>query len=72
MAKITKKIDPFRDSGYTPDAAGKPAKIALNQGPSTPVKLYTDVNIPGKVGRFLPNSGAARPTGKTRPKKGKV
>ena len=28
MAKKTFKIDPFKDSGHTPDAAGKPAKIA--------------------------------------------
>ena len=32
--------------------------LALNDGPSTPIKLYTDVNQPD--GRFLPDSGAGR------------
>ena len=32
--------------------------LALNDGPSNPIKLYTDVNQPD--GRFLPDSGAGR------------
>ena len=36
----------------------KAVNIALNAGPSTPVKHYTDVNQPG--GRILPNFGAGR------------
>ena len=34
--------------------------VAMNDGPSTPIKLYKDVSIPGKVGRYLPDSGAGR------------
>ena len=36
----------------------KKRELALNDGPSTPIKLYTDVNQPD--GRFLPDSGAGR------------
>ena len=32
--------------------------LALNDGPSTPIKLYTDVPVDG--GRYLPDSGAGR------------
>ena len=32
--------------------------IALNDGPSTPIKLYKDVNQPD--GRFLINTGVGR------------
>ena len=72
MAKKTFKIDPFRDSGYTPDAAGKPAKIALNQGPSTPIRIDTHVDGYGnKSKKVLHDFGAGR-IGKIRPKKGKV
>ena len=45
-------------------------KLALNLGPSTPVKHYTDVNQSGG-GRILPNFGAGR-IGNIRVKKGKV
>ena len=56
--KKTTKIYPFNDG----------VLIGVNQGPSTPIKLYTDVNQPH--GRFLPNSGAGRITN-VRYKKGK-
>ena len=72
MAKITKKIDPFRDSGYTPDAAGKPAKIALNQGPSTPVRIDTTVDYYGKKSKKVLHDFGAGRIGKVRLKKGKV
>ena len=47
------------ESGSISDRMEKKKKdLALNDGPSTPIKLYTDVNQPD--GRFLPDSGAGR------------
>ena len=57
-SKGAKKINPLNDG----------VLIGVNQGPSTPVKVYTDVPE-GK--RVLPNFGAGR-IGNIRPKKGKV
>ena len=57
--KKTKKINPFNDG----------VLIGVNQGPSTPIKLYKDVNQPH--GRFLPDSGAGR-IKNVRLKKGKA
>tara|TARA_R100000152_G_C6555387_1_gene28304 strand:- start:65 stop:256 length:192 start_codon:yes stop_codon:yes gene_type:complete len=48
---------------------GNKKAIALNDGPSTPIKLYKDVNQPD--GRFLINTGAGR-IGNVRLKKKKV
>ena len=47
------------ESGSISDRMEKKKKdLALNDGPSTPIKLYTDVNQPD--GKFLPDSGACR------------
>ena len=61
----------YNEDGTSFERNGNKKKntIAMNAGPSTPIKLYTDVNEPS--GRFLINTGAGRP-GKIRPKKGKV
>ena len=50
----------FNEDGFSFERNGNKKKntIALNDGPSTPIKLYKDVNEPD--GRFLPNSGAGR------------
>ena len=61
----------YSEDGKKKVRNGNKKAIALNDGPSTPIKLYTDVNEPGKVGRFLINTGAGRP-GKIRLKKGKA
>ena len=60
----------YNEDGYSFERKGDKKKntIAMNAGPSTPIKLYTDVNEPS--GRFLINTGAGRP-GKIRLKKGK-
>ena len=40
-------------------------KLALNDGPSTPVKVYDDVDVYGKkFKRVLPNFGAGRIKGR--------
>tara|TARA_R100000329_G_scaffold15836_1_gene16344 strand:- start:39 stop:230 length:192 start_codon:yes stop_codon:yes gene_type:complete len=59
----------YNEDGTSFERNGNKKKntIAMNAGPSTPIKLYTDVNEPS--GRFLPNFGAGR-IGKIR-KKGK-
>ena len=49
---------------------GDKTTIAMNDGPSTPIKLYTDVNQPD--GRFLPDSGAGRIKNIRLKKKGKA
>ena len=59
----------YSEVGSVKKRKGNKKAIALNAGPSTPIKLYTDVNEPS--GRFLINTGAGRP-GKIRLKKGKV
>ena len=59
----------YSEDGSVKKRNGNKKAIALNAGPSTPIKLYTDVNEPS--GRFLINTGAGRP-GKIRLKKGKV
>ena len=61
----------YNEDGSSFERNGNKKKntIALNDGPSTPIKLYTDVNQPD--GRFLINTGAGRP-GKIRLKKGKA
>lgn len=59
----------YSEDGKKKVRKGNKKAIALNAGPSTPIKLYTDVNQSGG-GRFLPNFGAGR-IGKIR-KKGKV
>ena len=59
----------YSEDGKKKVRKGNKKAIALNDGPSTPIKLYTDVNMPD--GRFLINTGAGRP-GKIRLKKGKV
>ena len=61
----------YSEDGSVKKRKGNKKAIALNAGPSTPIKLYTDVNIPGKVGRYLPDSGAGR-IKNIRLKKGKV
>ena len=58
----------YSEDGKKKVRNGNKKAIALNDGPSTPIKLYTDVNQPH--GRFLPNSGAGRITN-VRYKKGK-
>ena len=50
-SKGAKKINPFNDG----------VLVGVNQGPSSPVKVYTDVPE-GK--RVLPNFGAGRIKGK--------
>ena len=61
------------DEQNTEDAAGKgnkkKKKIALNQGPVSNVKVYSD--LPGGEKRVLPDFGAGR-IGNVRLKKGKV
>tara|TARA_B100000123_G_scaffold245150_1_gene200858 strand:+ start:240 stop:431 length:192 start_codon:yes stop_codon:yes gene_type:complete len=59
----------YSEDGKKKVRKGNKKAIALNAGPSTPIKLYTDVNQSGG-GRFLPNFGAGR-IGKIR-KKGKA
>ena len=59
----------YSEDGKKKVRNGNKKAIALNAGPSTPIKLYTDVNEPS--GRFLINTGAGRP-GKIRLKKGKA
>tara|TARA_B100001287_G_scaffold250848_1_gene231661 strand:+ start:278 stop:469 length:192 start_codon:yes stop_codon:yes gene_type:complete len=59
----------YSEDGKKRVRKGNKKAIALNDGPSTPVKHYTDVNQPN--GRILPNFGAGR-IGKVRPKKGRV
>jgi len=59
----------YSEDGSVKKSKGNKKAIALNAGPSTPIKLYTDVNEPS--GRFLINTGAGRP-GKIRLKKGKA
>tara|TARA_B100000212_G_scaffold25020_2_gene16582 strand:- start:3816 stop:4007 length:192 start_codon:yes stop_codon:yes gene_type:complete len=59
----------YSEDGSVRKRKGNKKALALNDGPSTPIKLYTDVNEPS--GRFLPNFGAGR-VGKIRMKKGKV
>ena len=59
----------YSEDGKKKVRNGNKKAIALNAGPSTPIKLYTDVNEPS--GRFLTNTAAGRP-GKIRLKKGKV
>ena len=57
-SKGAKKINPFNDG----------VLIGVNQGPSTPVKLYEGEDYYGnKTKKFLPNFGAGRAV-----KKGKV
>ena len=48
----------YSEDGKKKVRKGNKKAIALNDGPSTPIKLYTDVNEP--YGRFLPDSGAGR------------
>ena len=48
----------YSEDGKKKVRKGNKKAIALNDGPSTPIKLYTDVNQPS--GRFLPDSGAGR------------
>ena len=48
----------YSEDGKKKVRNGNKKAIALNDGPSTPIKLYTDVNQPD--GRFLPDSGAGR------------
>tara|TARA_Y100000816_G_scaffold250878_1_gene201051 strand:+ start:924 stop:1115 length:192 start_codon:yes stop_codon:yes gene_type:complete len=48
----------YSEDGKKKVRKGNKKAIALNDGPSTPIKLYTDVNQPH--GRFLPDSGAGR------------
>ena len=48
----------YNEDGSVKKRKGDKKAIALNAGPSTPIKLYTDVNQPS--GRFLPDSGAGR------------
>ena len=48
----------YSEDGKKKVRKGNKKAIALNDGPSTPIKLYTDVNQPD--GRFLPDSGAGR------------
>ena len=61
----------YNEDGTSFERNGNKKKntIALNDGPSTPIKLYTDVNQPD--GRFLPDSGAGR-IKNVRYKKGKA
>jgi len=59
----------YSEDGKKKVRKGNKKAIALNDGPSSPVKHYTDVNQPH--GRILPNFGAGR-IGKVRLKKGKV
>ena len=58
----------YNEDGSVKKRKGNKKAIALNAGPSSPIKHYTDVNQP--YGRFLPYFGAGR-IGKIR-KKGKV
>ena len=58
----------YNEDGSVKKRKGDKKAIALNAGPSTPIKHYTDVNQPS--GRFLPDFGAGR-IGKIR-KKGKA
>ena len=58
----------YSEDGSVKKRKGDKKAIALNAGPSTPIKHYTDVNQPS--GRFLPDFGAGR-IGKIR-KKGKA
>ena len=54
-SKGAKKINPFNDG----------VLVGVNQGPSTPVKVYEDVDGYGKkFKRVLPNFGAGRIKGK--------
>ena len=48
----------YSEDGSVKKRKGNKKAIALNDGPSPPIKLYTDVNQPD--GRFLPDSGAGR------------
>ena len=48
----------YSEDGKKKVRKGNKKAIALNDGPRTPIKLYTDVNQPD--GRFLPDSGAGR------------
>ena len=50
----------YSEDGKKKVRNGNKKALALNDGPSTPIKLYTDVNVPGKVGRYLPDSGVGR------------
>ena len=59
----------YNENGSKKVRKGNKKAIALNDGPSTPIKLYTDVNQPD--GRYLPNSGAGR-IKNVRYKKGKA
>ena len=61
-SKGAKKVKIFNDGVLNG------VNVAMNAGPSTPVKVYTDVPE-GK--RVLPDFGAGR-IGNVRPKKGKV
>ena len=58
----------YSEDGSVKKRKGSKKAIAMNAGPSTPIKHYTDVNQPS--GRFLPDFGAGR-IGKIR-KKSKV
>ena len=54
-SKGAKKINPFNDG----------VLVGVNQGPSTPVKVYEDVDGYGKkFKRVLPNFGGGRIKGK--------
>tara|TARA_B100001989_G_C24135274_1_gene267543 strand:+ start:290 stop:496 length:207 start_codon:yes stop_codon:yes gene_type:complete len=50
---------------------GDKTPIAMNDGPSTPIKHYNDVNQSGG-GRFLPDFGAGRIGNVRLKKKGKA
>ena len=66
----TVDMDGFMSSNSFERKEKRKKDLALNDGPSTPIKLYTDVNESGG-GRFLPNFGKGR-VGEVRLKKKKV
>ena len=58
MARTYDMESEFESRSISDRMEKKKRDLALNDGPSTPIKLYTDVNQPD--GRFLPDSGAGR------------
>jgi hypothetical protein len=70
MAK-TYDLDTNKETSSIPERQ-KLKKLALNDGPVTPVKVYEDVDGYGKAyKRVLPDHGVGR-IGKVKYKKGKV
>ena len=58
--------DEFMSRNVTERKEKKKKDLALNQGPSTPVKIYEDTDYYGKkVKKVMPNFGAGRIKGRT-------